>query len=143
MRQSPDLPVPHALVMFGVGAPLAAVSYLVGGFDSLFRSLLVVIVLDLVSGVTAAVGEGDLASHEFIKGIAKKFGYVLAVALAVQIETVIPSVTVGGVEVSIRTALISAFLGGEMLSVCENLARCGVPLPTWLLERLRGFGGAQ
>lgn len=123
-----------------IGFPVGATAYFFGGWDQLFQTLMILVILDLISGVSCAFVQKDLASRDFLRGIIKKFGYVLAVMLAVRADALLPQLLVAGVEVSLRTMLIWAFVGGEMLSVAENLATMGVPLPPWFVEKLRGFG---
>lgn len=130
-----------------MGAPLGvvvgALVYVFGGWDDLIRTLLVLVILDLIFGVALAWVERRLASHDLAKGLIKKSGYFAAVALAVAADRVFPDVSVAGVPLALRTLLIWALLGAEMLSVAENLALAGVPLPPWFVERLKKLNQTQ
>lgn len=129
------------------GAPLGVLvgvaAYLFGGVDDLLRSLFVVVLLDVLTGLTAAFIRRQLASHEMVRGVARKLLYFAAVALAVQADTLLPGIVIAGIEVSVRTALVWALLGAEMISIAENLAVAGVPLPPWLVERLKAWQDQQ
>jgi toxin secretion/phage lysis holin len=129
------------------GAPWAALPGLLvlffGGFDDLLRSLMVAVLLDVVTGVACAYISRRLASYQLVRGVVRKLLYFAAVALAVLADGLLPGVIIAGVEVSVRVALIWALLGAEMLSITENLALAGVPLPPWLVERLQAWQDEQ
>lgn len=129
------------------GAPWAALPSLVvllfGGFDDLLRSLFVAVLLDVLTGVACAFIRRRLASYQLMRGVVRKTLYFAAVALAVLADGLLPGVMIAGVEVSVRVALIWALLGAEMLSITENLALAGVPLPPWLVQRLQAWHDEQ
>ena len=49
--------------------------YLLGGWDVALQSLLIVIVIDYLTGVASAIYNKELNSKTGLKGILKKFGY--------------------------------------------------------------------
>ena len=49
--------------------------YLVGGFDIALQSLLIVMVIDYLTGIASAIYNKNLSSKLGFKGILKKFGY--------------------------------------------------------------------
>ena len=115
----------------------AAASYLFGGWSSLLTILLTFVVLDYVTGVTAAAKEGKLNSEVGAWGIAKKVGTFVIVAVAHLVDSAL------GDAHLFRDAAIFFFLANELLSVIENLGRIGVPIPPALqqaVEVLRGKG---
>lgn len=143
-KLSPWLPDGHELVHGApIGVLVGVAAYLFGGLDDLLRSLFVIVLLDVFTGITAAFVRRQLASHELVRGVARKTLYFAAVALSVQADGILPGIVIASVEVSVRTALIWALLGAEMISIAENLAVAGVPLPPWLVERLKAWQDEQ
>ncbi len=119
-----------------VGAALAAVAtYLFGGADEWLLGLLVVVVIDYLSGVIAAALAHTLSSKKGFAGILKKMLIFCIVAVA---HIVDKATGAGGV---LRALTIGFLLANECISVLENAGRCGIPLPKKLLavlEQLRG-----
>lgn len=119
---------------FLTGTVLTGVLYLLGGWDIALQTLLIVIVIDYVSGICKAIYNKKLNSKVGIKGIIKKFAYLLTVALAVELDTIM-----GGTG-AIRTLVIYFFVANDGISILENLGGMGIPLPnklTEVLEQLR------
>lgn len=103
--------------------------YLFGGFDSLLKCLLIVLVLDYITGVLKAIYNKNLSSKGSIKGIIKKVGYLLIVILATAGSRLINDDTM-----AIRTLVIYFFIANEAISILENWANIGLPLPKKLYE---------
>lgn len=104
--------------------------YLVGGFDIAIQSLLIVIVIDYLTGIASAIYNKELSSKIGLKGILKKFCYLLVVALSVVIDKLLGQ---GGL---IRTLVIYFFVANDGLSIIENMAEMGVKLPQKLIDSL-------
>ena len=119
-----------------IGAGVAAVfTYIFGGADSWLIGLAVLVVTDYISGVIAAYIHNELDSRRGLAGILKKTLMFCVVAVA---NVVDDATGAGGV---LRSLTIGFLLANEGISVLENSARCGVPLPKRLLralEQLRG-----
>ena len=123
-----------SLVNFITGTVLTGVLYLLGGWDIALQTLLIVIAIDYVSGICKAIYNKKLNSKVGIKGIVKKFAYLLTVALAVELDQI-----TGGTG-AIRTLVIYFFVANDGISILENLGGMGIPLPnklTDVLEQLR------
>lgn len=119
---------------FITGTVLTGVLYLLGGWDIALQTLIIVISIDYVSGICKAIYSKKLNSKVGIKGIIKKFSYLLTVALAVEIDKI-----TGGTG-AIRTLVIYFFVANDGISILENLGGMGIPLPAKLkevLEQLR------
>jgi toxin secretion/phage lysis holin len=119
---------------FITGTVLTGVLYLLGGWDIALQTLIIVISIDYVSGICKAIYSKKLNSKVGIKGILKKFSYLLTVALAVEIDKI-----TGGTG-AIRTLVIYFFVANDGISILENLGGMGIPLPAKLkevLEQLR------
>ena len=104
--------------------------YLVGGFDIAIQSLLIVMVVDYLTGITSAIYNKELSSKIGFKGILKKFSYLCVVALSVVIDNLT------GQSGLIRTLVIYFFVANDGLSIIENMAEMGVKLPQKLIDSL-------
>lgn len=105
--------------------------YLFGGVDVALQCLLIAIILDYVSGLIKAYSTKTLSSSIGFKGILKKVGVLIIVMLAVLVDRV--TVDNGG----IRSLVIYYFVANEGLSILENLAVAGLPIPKKLKEALK------
>ena len=114
------------------GATTACV-FLLGGFDVALQCLLVAIVIDYISGLAKAYITKTLSSQIGLKGIIKKVGVLLVVMLAVLIDRVT------GESGAIRTLVIYNFVANEGLSIIENLAQAGVPIPKVIKDALKAL----
>ena len=109
--------------------------YLFGCWDRLIEALLVAMVLDYASGVIAAYLNQNkkLNSQKGFAGILKKIMILVMVATAHFVDYAT------GQEVMIRSVVILFFLGNEGLSILENSANAGLPVPNGLKESLEQF----
>lgn len=105
--------------------------WLVGGFDVALSCLLVAIVIDYISGLIKAYNTKTLSSSIGFRGILKKVGILLIVMLSVLVDRI--TIDNGGV----RTLVIYYFVANEGLSVIENLAQAGLPVPKSLKNALK------
>lgn len=104
--------------------------YLVGGFDIAIQSLLIVLVIDYLTGIASAIYNKELSSKIGFKGIIKKFSYLLVVALSVVIDNLL------GQSGLIRSLVIYFFVANDGLSIIENMAEMNVKLPQKLIDAL-------
>lgn len=104
--------------------------YLVGGFDIAIQSLLIVIVIDYLTGIVSAIYNKELSSKIGFKGIIKKICYLLVVALSVVIDNLL------GQSGLIRSLVIYFFVANDGLSIIENMAEMNVKLPEKLIDAL-------
>lgn len=118
------------LVKSGLGAILTTLIYLLGGIDIALKSLLILIVIDYLTGVGMAIYNKKLNSKIGAKGIIKKVMYLLVVAVAVVIDNLT------GESGVIRTLVIYFFVANEGISIIENLGKMNIPLPQKLINTL-------
>ena len=108
--------------------------YFLGGCDGLLYALLVFVIIDYITGVMCAVSDKKLSSAVGFRGICRK---VLIFAL-VGIGHVVDAQIIGTGSV-LRTAVIFFYLSNEGVSLTENAAHLGLPIPEKLkavLEQL-------
>ena len=111
-------------------------TYLWGGWDSILIALVAFVAIDYVTGVAAAWVGRRLSSEASAAGILRKILVFAVVAVA----HILDGVT-GLQEPMLRTLVIWFYLATEGISILENLAEAGLPIPEPLrqaMERLRG-----
>lgn len=123
-------------VIVGAGASImgAIVNHVLGGFDEALEALIILMVLDYVTGIMAAwfMPNTKLDSHKGFWGLWKKVGILCAVAAGYLFGHIT------GQEI-VRDVVIWFYAGNEGLSILENIANCGVPVPTKLKENLAQY----
>ena len=91
--------------------------WFLGGCDGLLYALIAFVVVDYVTGVMCAAEDKKLSSEVGFKGIAKK-------------------VLVFGTGSVLRTAIIFFYISNEGVSLLENAAHLGLPVPEKLKDIL-------
>ncbi|MBQ2823097.1 MAG: phage holin family protein [Oscillospiraceae bacterium] len=114
-----------------LAAVCTAIGFLFGETDGMFIALVVLIVLDYISGVMAAAVKKELSSAVGAKGIAKKVFMLLIVVVANIVD-----VNVIGEGHALRTVVIIFYIANECISLIENAGELGVPVPKKLLDVL-------
>lgn len=110
------------------------INYAFGGWDVPIQLLAMIVLLDYITGVLKAVYCRQLNSEIGFKGIIKKIGYFVLVAVAVITDKIT------GNTGTIRTLVIYFFVANESLSILENWGTIGLPIPKKLrniLEQLK------
>jgi toxin secretion/phage lysis holin len=110
----------------------AACGFLFGDMNGVMIALIVLIILDYVTGVLAAVVEHKLSSEIGAKGIAKKVFMLLIVAVA----NIVDINVIGGDMHTLKSVAIVFYIANEAISLLENAGRLGVPLPKKVLDVL-------
>lgn len=105
--------------------------YFLGGCDSFLYALLTFVVIDYITGLMCAIIDKKLSSEVGFRGIFKK---VLIFSL-VAIGHIIDESVIGDGSV-IRTAVIFFYLSNEGVSILENAAHIGLPVPQKLKDIL-------
>ena len=104
---------------------------ILGGYDIALNSLVIVMIVDYLTGFASALYNKELSSKIGLKGILKKFSYFGVVALAVVIDNLTGQTGI------IRTLVIYFFVANDGLSIVENLAEMNIKLPKKLVEALK------
>ncbi|MDL2205285.1 phage holin family protein [Eubacteriales bacterium OttesenSCG-928-N13] len=105
--------------------------YFLGGMDGLLIALVAFMVLDYITGIMYAIIDKKLSSAVGFKGVFKKALILILVGVAN-----IADVHVVGSGSALRSAVICFYLSNEGLSLLENAARIGLPVPDKLKEIL-------
>lgn len=112
------------------GAGGALVSYFLG-WNQAVEALLVLMILDYLTGIIAAYvnPKMKLDSRQGFKGICKKIVILALVVLATELGR---AAEIPGLQ----PVVVWFFVGNEGLSVIENAAKAGVPVPKRLQDTL-------
>ena len=105
--------------------------YFLGGMDGMLIALIVFMVLDYITGLMCAVVDKKLSSAVGFKGIFKKVLILILVGIATLLDK-----NVVGTGSTLRTAIIAFYLSNEGVSILENAAHLGLPVPEKLKEIL-------
>ena len=117
--------------MVGSGSAAYGQGWFIGGCDGLLYALVAFVVVDYITGVMCAVADKELSSEVGFRGIAKK----VLVFLLVGVANIIDVQVIGSGSV-LRTAVIFFYLSNEGVSLLENAAHLGLPIPEKLKEIL-------
>ena len=108
--------------------------YFLGGCDGLLIALVAFVSIDYVTGVMCAISDKDLSSRVGFKGICRKILIFALVGVANLIDVQV--IQTGSI---LRTAVVFFYLSNEGVSLLENAAHLGLPVPKKLkavLEQL-------
>lgn len=112
-----------------------AIGAAMGGYDGFLYALIVFVIVDYITGVMVGILNKELSSRVGFRGIFKKVVIFSLVAVAHIIDTHI--IRNGSV---LRMAVIFFYLSNEGISILENAALVGLPIPKKLkdiLEQLK------
>ena len=98
--------------------------YFLGGVDGLMTALIIFMVTDYVTGLMCAIVDKQLSSRVGFKGLFKKMLIVILVGIAH-----IVAMHVVGTGEALRSAVICFYLSNEGVSLLENAAHLGLPIP--------------
>ena len=98
--------------------------YFFGELDGLMIALIIFMMLDYITGLMCAVADKKLSSTVGFKGICKKVLILMLVGVANVMD-----VHVMGTGSALRGAVIAFYLSNEGLSLLENAAHIGLPIP--------------
>ena len=110
-------------------------TFLFGKPDIWLMTLLAFVVIDYASGVIGAYINHELNSRVGFIGILKKVMYffVVAVAHCVDVAT--------GANGVLQNIVVGVLIANEGISILENCAKCGIPIPDKLLKALEQIKG--
>jgi len=107
------------------------IGYYVGGLDGLLYALIAFVTVDYLTGVLRAAFEKNLSSRIGAKGIVKK----VVIFLIVGIANISDIYLLGGGS-ALRTATILFYCSNEGISLLENAAALGLPIPQPIRDAL-------
>ena len=113
------------------GAVCALFGTFFGGFDGLLNALLCFMAADVAAGAALAYLERRLSSRALFRGLCRKCAVLLLVGGAHLLDAYVL-----GTGALLRTAVIFFYIANEGLSLLENAAALGLPVPKRLRDAL-------
>ncbi|MBE6121144.1 MAG: phage holin family protein [Erysipelotrichaceae bacterium] len=119
------------VIFTGIGIIGAAIAHLYGGWTSGMTTLVILMIIDYITGllVAAVFGkskkteDGKLESRAGWKGLVRKCVTLLMVLVATRVDLLIGTNFV-------RDASVIGFSANELLSIVENAGLMGIPMPS-------------
>ena len=125
-----------AKIQMAVAAIGGWLGYFLGGMDGLMIALIVFMVLDYITGLMCAVIDKKLSSAVGFKGICKKVLILMLVGVANVVD-----IHIVGTGSALRSAVICFYLSNEGLSLLENAAHIGLPIPDKMKDHIEMHPG--
>lgn len=125
------------VLSFAAGAVGALFAKLFGGFDSTVITLFIFMAADYISGLICAgvfkkspkSKNGALESHAGFKGLVRKGIILIIVLLSYRLDIITG-------QNFIADGVIIAFITNEAISITENAALMGIPMPAPLIKAI-------
>ena len=105
--------------------------YFLGGCDSLLIALVIFAAVNYITEVMCAISDRTPSSELGFRGICQKVLIFILVGIANILD-----VEVLGTNSALRTAIIFFYLSNEGVSLLENAAHLGLPIPKTLKDVL-------
>lgn len=118
------------------GVVEAFLDWFLGGFDDLLYILLIFMAVDYLTGVLCAISERKLSSEIGFKGIMRKVLILILGGIAHALDVYL--LKNGS---AIRTTTMFFYVSNEGISLLENVARLGLPVPEKLKDVLKQLHG--
>lgn len=117
----------------GVAFVGVLLQHLFGPWSTAFESLLILMVIDYITGISAACINPNmkLDSGKCGTGALKKVVILLVIATTYRIDLIGQTMA--------KDVVMLFFIGREGLSILENAANCGLPIPQKLKDTLAQF----
>ena len=116
------------VVFMAVGG---GIGWFFGELDGFFYALLAFVVIDYLTGVMCAIADRSLSSEVGFRGIFRK----VLIFVMVGAGHILDAQVVGSGD-ALRTAVIFFYISNEGVSLLENAAHIGLPVPEKLKEVL-------
>ncbi len=118
-----------------VKALAVAAAALWGGLEPLVQLLVILMAVDIVTGIMAAVSAKTLCSEVSFRGMSKKAIALVLVGVASYMEVLI--------QLPLGEMVAGFYCANEGLSVVENSAEAGLPVPQVLKDALAKLNPEQ
>ena len=107
------------------------IGWFFGEMDGFFYALLAFVVIDYLTGVMCAIADRSLSSEVGFRGIFRK----VLIFVMVGAGHILDAQVIGSGD-ALRTAVIFFYISNEGVSLLENAAHIGLPVPEKLKDAL-------
>lgn len=118
-------------IQMALSALGGGIGWFLGGLDGFLYALIAFVVIDYITGVMCAIVDKKLSSNVGFRGIFRK----VLIFVMVGIGNLIDTQLIGSGE-AMRTAVIFFYISNEGVSLLENAAHIGLPIPEKLKDVL-------
>lgn len=115
-----------------IGAIGGALSWYLGKLDGVIYALVAFMIVDYFTGISVAIVKKELSSKIGLKGVVKKITVLFIVGIANLFD-----VYVIKTSAILRTTVSFYYMANEALSILENSAILGLPIPKKLKNALK------
>jgi toxin secretion/phage lysis holin len=109
-----------ASVLFGLAGGL--ITGVLGGWDVLTHAIVVLVIVDYLTGIGKAFVNKEVSSATGFKGIFKKILIFVVIAVSVEMQKII------GDGIPLREIVIMFYIANEGISLLENVSEF-IPMP--------------
>ena len=130
-------------IKLALAAIIGAVSAWMGSVWPLIALVIAAILFDYITGFLAGRATTGINSRTAAKGLYKKVGFLCLLCLGFLLDVALSYFIEQGVGITLPFntpfgLIVAAWIViTEAISITENLAKLGVPLPDWLLKFLK------
>ena len=107
-----------------------SMSYLLGGWDILINTIIIFMILDYVSGMSASWLTKSWNSEIGYKGLLKKGMIIVMIIMSVRLDNIL------GDEMLFRNVVTFFYISNEGISIIENCVKLGLPIPAKIKNTL-------
>lgn len=102
-----------------------------GGMPAMLQTLVILMAVDYATGLINAWGRGELSSDVGRRGLVKKVQTIILLCAVQWIQRR------AGLALHLHEGAAFAYVVNEVISIVENCAHAGVPIPDQLVEALK------
>ena len=119
--------------LISIGVP-SLIAYLSGIKWEFFYVLLIIFVLDTITGVISGMKNGEYSSKRMKQGLLKKLGEVIVIFSLIFIQRLLVLNGISIQNIPIFEFAVTAFCFKEVSSIIENWIKMGVNIPSPILK---------
>ena len=120
-----------------LGSLIGIAAQVWGGWNQIMTTLVILIVLYVVTGFLRAFIQKELSSDVSFRKIPRKLLIFCVIAVAAQADTLL------GLEMMTRNVVAGIYCMNEGLSVLENSAAAGLPVPDIVRDALKQISAGK
>lgn len=117
-----------AILISSIGASIA--TSVIGQWDISLQILIILVVVDYITGFVKSYINNELSSKTGAKGILKKILIFIIVVVANQVDILLNMAPI------IRGSVCFFYCANEALSILENVTDSGIPIPKFIKQTL-------